>query len=323
MTATRISFVIPMYNEAATIGRSLAAIQAESVPGDEVIVIDNGSTDGSPDIARRFPGIIVLSLPGATIAALRNHGAALAKGLILGFIDADCVITPGWRAKVIDILGRDEIAGVGSRYSLPADAVWIERAWFSQTFRERRRAHYINSGNLAVRKSVFNKVGGFDESLVTGEDAEFGLRLNSLGFTLVEEPEVQAAHLGNPKTLSAFYRKQKWHGLGMFGSFRIARFDRPVVMTFLFAASLAAALIPLPWLTLRGQVRFLPWVSLLLLWVPSMTALFRLWQFKNFRYFPHLVYLYFLYYLARVHSLGSLLVNRRIARGFASSSRKS
>jgi glycosyltransferase involved in cell wall biosynthesis len=299
-----VSFVVPLYNEAATIGLCLGSILAEAEPEDEVIVVDNGSTDASMQVASAFDNVRVVSLPGRSIAAVRNHGARLATGAILGFIDADCLLVPGWRRQVVAALGEGEYAAVGSKCAVPEKSAWIERAWYSQRPGSRKLVRYINSGNLAVRRSVFNAVRGFDESLVTGEDAELGWRLSGRGYRLLEDPAAAAVHLGNPKTLGAFYRKERWRGLGMFGTFRISRLDKPLIMTFLFLVSLSIASLIALLLLWHGRLA----TALLLLlvsaaWAPIITALFRGWQYGNFRKLPALAFLYLFYYAARSQAL--------------------
>lgn len=299
-----VSFVVPLYNEAATIGLCLGTILAEAEPDDEVIVVDNGSTDASVQIASAFESVRVVSLPGRSIAAVRNHGARLATGTILGFIDADCLLVPGWRRQVVSVLGEGEYAAVGSKCAVPEDSAWIERAWYSQRPGTRKVVRYINSGNLAVRRAVFNAVRGFDESLITGEDAELGWRLTCRGYRLLEDPAAAAVHLGNPKTLRAFYRKECWRGLGMFGTFRVSRLDKPLIMTFLFLAGLTVS--SLMALLFLWHGRFANALLLMLAsvaWAPIATALFRGWQFGNIRKLPVLAVLYLFYYAARSHAL--------------------
>jgi glycosyltransferase involved in cell wall biosynthesis len=303
-----ISFIVPMFNEAQVIARCLTAILAEASAEDEVLVLDNGSTDASAQIASSFAEVRLVSLPRMTIAALRNHGARLARGSILAFVDADCLLCPGWRSRVVEVLSRGEIAATGSRYRLPENPCWIEKAWFARRSRPPRPVRYINSGNLAVRRSDFQAVRGFDESLVTGEDAELGWRFNHRGYTLLEEPAIGAIHLGNPKTLAAFYRKQKWHGLGMYGTFRISKFDRPLIMTWLFGGTLAMTLPTTGLLILGGELV----LAVLLLagavgWAPLATAFYRSGQIGSLRHFPAMVLLYLLFYAARSRALLELL----------------
>lgn len=95
---SRISIVIPMFNEARHIGRTLLAAQKAAFAANidcELIVVDNGSTDEGPHIARQF-GATVLVLPGLLIGALRNRGTAIATGEWLAFIDADIEMPEDW-----------------------------------------------------------------------------------------------------------------------------------------------------------------------------------------------------------------------------------
>lgn len=297
----RISFIIPMKNAGKYIRRCLEAILAEMESGDEIIVVDNGSTDDSVSIAGRIKDVTLLHCPEGTIGYLRNYGANHSLCNILAFIDADCIISPGWRSKVIKNLEAEGITATGSRYEIPENAVWIEKAWFSQKIMKAAPAKYINSGNLAIKKEAFLNVGGFDENLITGEDAELGWRLNGKGFIIIEDPEVECIHLGNPKTLKDFYRKQKWHALGMMGTFKHSFWDKPLLMTIAFLVSVSAFFIMLPWLLKRG--RFFSGLFTFYGWIPCITAGYRSYQYRNIRYFIHLIVLYFVYFIARSRAL--------------------
>ena len=101
----RISIIIPMYNEARHIARTLQAARhaAEAANVEcELIVVDNGSDDQGPDIARQF-GAQVLVLPGLLIGALRNRGAAITSGEWLAFIDADVEMPENWLKLLFDL----------------------------------------------------------------------------------------------------------------------------------------------------------------------------------------------------------------------------
>ena len=275
--------------------------------GDEIIVIDNGSSDDSVFIVKHIENVILLYCPEGTIGFLRNYGSSHSQGDIVAFIDADCIISPGWRAKVVKTLADDDITAVGSKYEIPENATWIEKAWFSQKTALAAPARYINSGNFAIKKESFAQVGGFDEKLITGEDAELGWRLNAKGYVIIEDPEVECIHLGNPKTLKDFYNKQKWHALGMMGTFKQSFWDKPLLMTIAFFCSISASVITFPWL-LRRSKGFIEMVALIG-WVPCLTAVYREYQYKNIVYFPHLILLYLIYFIARSHAFIEILGN--------------
>jgi GT2 family glycosyltransferase len=308
VTEVTISFIIPMHNEDRTIAQCLDAIDSERTRNDEIIVVDNGSTDHSIAIVSGFSEIELLHKPGVKVAALRNAGARVARGDLLAFIDADCVVCKGYRTNLLAAFKEPDVGASGSKVNLPNNPHWIEKAWYSQKRGTAAKVNYINSGNLAVRKKIFDQLGGFDETLTTGEDSEFCWRLNQAGSLVVENPAVRVIHYGNPKDLRSFYKQQQWHGLGMFGTLRISWINKPFLMTLLFICSTFLAIIA-PYLT---RDYFSVATSLLIspgliLFVPLITSIYRVLQFKNYIYFFHLMVLYLLFYTARSVALFRVL----------------
>ncbi|MAT83257.1 glycosyltransferase [Leifsonia sp. H3M29-4] len=111
----RVSIVIPAWNEQDYLGECLEAIAAQTDPPDEVIVVDNGSTDATGRIAASYPFVTVLEEPIPGIVPARNRGLNAATGDVLGRIDADSIIDPGWVAVVrahFTRAGTDEVAGI-------------------------------------------------------------------------------------------------------------------------------------------------------------------------------------------------------------------
>ncbi len=134
---SRISLVIPMYNEARHIGRTLLAAQrAANAAGleCELIVADNGSKDQGPHIARQM-GAQVLVLPGLLIGALRNRGAAVATGEWLAFIDADIEMPEDWLTLLLSIQPAVQVDVLGLDLHTPAEAPWYANAWQRRTLR--------------------------------------------------------------------------------------------------------------------------------------------------------------------------------------------
>jgi len=303
MDNEKISFVVPAKNEESTIRLCLESIFKEMIQGDQLIVVDNGSTDKTIAIVKSLSNVLLLEKPDTSVAGLRNEGARVASGDILGFIDADCVIKPGWRHKVIHSLRVPNVAATGAKYSLPEHPHWIEMVWFSQRRESSGEVKYINSGNLAVKRDIFIQAGGFDEGLITGEDAEFCWRLRSNAFLVWEDPAIIAIHLGNPKNLLNFYKKQRWHGMGMFGTFRVFWFDKPLILTFCFVLCCLVAILLMPSSILSNREQYFWIILALILFIPGVTAIFRCFQFKQFKFFPQYVFLYTLYYIARTDAL--------------------
>ncbi|MFJ2481843.1 glycosyltransferase [Pseudomonas sp. NPDC087598] len=213
---SRISIVIPMYNEARHIGRTLLAAQKAAHVANvdcEFIVVDNGSTDQGPQIARQF-GAQVLVLPGLLIGALRNRGTAIATGEWLAFIDADIEMPEDWLPQLFDI----EASGQGDIFSLdlhtPTAAPWYATAWQRRTLRPNSHTSQIvdwmPSSNLLMLRSWFDKVGGFNETLRTGEDKEFTLRLREHGARLLSINQSVALHWGYEMNWREWMGKELW-----------------------------------------------------------------------------------------------------------------
>ncbi len=305
----RLSFVIPVLNGERFIGRCLEHIRREAGSADQIIVVDNGSTDRTLDIVRSAAGTALLQAPGVTIAALRNFGARAASGDALAFIDADCLLCPGWRASVVRVLADPAVAATGSFYDLPDDATWVERAWWSFRPAHEHRTIFLISGNLVVRREVFDRVGGFDERLVTDEDTDISRRLVSMGATLVEAPSVRVVHLGNAKTLAQFFRKEKWHATSILATMRAHRVDLPMLLTFVFMISCALAAAALV-LGVRGYPALIG-IPALIMTAPVATAGYRVLRYGNRRYFLHLLPLYLIVYLVRSTVVVEALLRRR------------
>jgi GT2 family glycosyltransferase len=275
----------------------------------ELILIDNGSTDGSYErlLSESASGATVCQMGGATIAALRNRGAELARGEYLSFVDSDCLIPQDYLLQAMEVFATVPTDATGCMYDLPPTPHWIEQTWRGLHGRKTDGyVDYLNAGNLIVRKGSFEKVGGFDERLTTGEDAELGQRLQRSGFRVYESSKVSAVHLGNAKTLGEFFRKQVWYALGMFGSFRsTGRVDRPLLMTFahlgLSLAGLAVVfLAPLP---LGSRLALL---FVLLMSVPAAAVLYRMLTRAGFYRPLRSLLLYQLYFTARTIAMGVL-----------------
>jgi hypothetical protein len=210
-----VSFVIPVKDDAVRLARCLKSIQDSDYPADaiEIIVVDNGSEDGS-DVVARDAGARVISLPHFRVAALRNAGARAAEGDILAFVDADHEIVSDWTSKAVDALTTPGVGAAGAPYHAPAGGTWVQRMY--DAFRDhapgRRSVEWLASGNLAVRRSVFDRVNGFDTSLETCEDVDLCQRIRWSGCDIVSDGGLRSVHHGDPPTLRALFTQELWHG---------------------------------------------------------------------------------------------------------------
>lgn len=197
-----ISVIIPVRNGGPTLARCLQAVCASCGPDVEVIVADDASIDQSAEIARGFPcRVITLEHPRGAAGA-RNVAAEIARGDVLFFTDADCVLQPDTLAlavRALDAAGPG--SAVGGTYTLrPADSSFFSR--FQSAFinySETKRADapdYLATHALAIRMCDFRAQGGFAEgTLPILEDVEFSHRLRRSGLRLIIDPKVQVGHI--------------------------------------------------------------------------------------------------------------------------------
>ena len=214
----KVSVVVPAYNEAQYLGGCLACLSQQTLSrfDYEVIVVDNGSTDATPEIVLEAQRAALFSLqlllkPKTSISAVRNFGAARARGEVLAFLDADCLPDPDWLEQALRLAPA---AGAwGAHYRIPEDATWVGRTWFAyQAQVTAGPATYLPGGDLFVWRRDFDALGGFNENAHTSEDVELCSRVRAAGMPVIAIPELAVVHLGTPRTLGRFYRQHRWHG---------------------------------------------------------------------------------------------------------------
>lgn len=316
-----VSIVIPMYNEARHIGRTLLAAQEAARQAQldcELIVVDNGSDDHGPRIANEL-GARVLIVPGVHIGALRNRGAALASGEWLAFIDADMEMPADWLKSLLEMEGRQGDV-LGLDLDTPGQAPWFAQAWQRRSQRSGsrplHRVQWLPSANLLMRRAWFEQIDGFDETLRTGEDKDFSLRLGQAGAQLLLVNESVALHWGYEGSWREWMRKELWrqgshwqllrsHG----PSLRLLRFPALCIGTWGMDLLALIALF-------QGQAR----LGLMLLFISTLPAL--VLSLRQSQRDPRLTLQLWTLHEARLHLTGvALLLNlfqrnvRRPARG--------
>jgi glycosyltransferase involved in cell wall biosynthesis len=310
----RFSVVVPVFNAIQHLRACLESIRAaiRRYGNAELIVIDNGSTDGSYELlcADYASDAKIEQDKEATVAGLRNLGARVAGGDYLSFIDADCVIDEDYFERAASILASLDTAAVGSMYDLPPHPRWIEETWYLlHRLPKDSYVNFLNSGNFIIARDVFDRIGGFDESLITGEDAEICLRLRATGHNIYHAREVRAMHLGNPKTLWGFVRKQVWQGLGMFGTAKLKWLDKPLLLTFghLFLTAAGIANLFVAWTNLLWRVAVLA-VTVAL--APAAAFIYRSAQTGKFQRPLQSMFLYWLFLNSWVYALLLIVTGR-------------
>lgn len=309
-----VAVVVPVYDAMRFLPRTVPPLLAAArrFGRAELRFVDNGSTDGSYEYLRSIhdESVTVEQVEGGTIAALRNHGAARAVGTHLAFVDADCVVPETYLDDAVAALHRTGAAATGFEVHAPEPGGWIETAWHRLHYVPLdREVHYLNAANFFVSRDAFREVGGFDEELATGEDAEICRRITEAGGKIYACSRVRADHLGNPRTVREFFRRTVWHGLGMFGTVGGRRLDRPTAMlaVHLLATACGLALLAAARMPMLSALALALGLQLL---APAATVAFRVAQARDLRaVFPGL-FLYWLYYWARLQALVLIAAGR-------------
>ncbi len=214
----RASVVIPAYNAAATIRACLDALSHQTLPVNEynIIVVDDGSSDATAQIAEQVEGVQVVRMEHRGAAAARNRGAAAASGEILLFTDADCAPASDWAATLLAPfadLAKNIVGAKGAYRTAQRERVarFVQLEYEEKYARLRRYAliDFIDTYSAAYRRAIFLENRGFDESFPAAsvEDQEFSFRLARQGYRMVFVPQAVVEHR-HPASLWAYARRK-------------------------------------------------------------------------------------------------------------------
>lgn len=180
-----VSVIIPNFNSAKTIKLCLDAIYRQDYEHFEVLVVDDCSTDASPQIIREYPCVFLQTPHNSKVSVARNLGARQAKGSILFFVDSDVVLFPDAITNLVREFRRDPaigcVCGMYAKTPLIRDSVFEEYRTLQNHYWLISSEGYVTPANFAlgaVKKSVFEEVGEFNPRLTQCEDVEYGHRLN-------------------------------------------------------------------------------------------------------------------------------------------------
>ena len=224
MTATDTNLpsaavVVAAYQAQATLADCLDSLTRLDYPRDrlELICVDNGSTDATAAIARKFaPSVICLTELTRGAAAARNRGIAAARGEIVAFTDADCTVSSQWLRRLVAPLADAAIGVAGGRILARRPCNWVER--FGEQIHDHGTAitatestPYAISMNWASRRDVLERHGGFDIALLRGQDVDLSFRITQSGLKLAYVDDAIVYHR-NERTLTGLFREGYVHG---------------------------------------------------------------------------------------------------------------
>ena len=214
-----VSVVVPCFNGVAGIGRTIQSVLSQTSPADQVVVVDDGSTDNSATAIRGYPVALLQHAQNRGLAAARNTGLQAVTGDVVVYVDADALAAP----DLLEVLLAGyrppdaRLAGVGGQ-GLEANIQTVADRW--------RRAHasqghgptaryvpFLYGLCMSYSVAILRAVGGFDEAYRTNaEDMDLGLRLTQAGYRLRYLPEARVYHQRQDDQISLKRAIAAWYG---------------------------------------------------------------------------------------------------------------
>ncbi|MBN2063112.1 MAG: mycofactocin biosynthesis glycosyltransferase MftF [Deltaproteobacteria bacterium] len=201
-----VSVIIPVRNRPEAISGCLESLRFVDYPEDklEVLVVDDASTDNTPDVVSAFPVRLIRLEKNRHASFCRNFAARLAGGDILAFLDSDCMADRFWLKEIIPIFNDPATGAAGGLVDSCYDKKGLDRyekvmsslnmGCRSRSSREGDLFFYVPSCNLLVRRGVFHELEGFKEDQVVGEDVDLCWRLQDKGHNLEYRPSGRVYH---------------------------------------------------------------------------------------------------------------------------------
>jgi len=287
-----VSVIVCSYNGAKTLAACLDSLGKLNYPDYEVILVDDGSTDDTADIAAQFPHVVYIHQTNHGLSYARNAGAKAARGEVLAYTDSDCMADADWLYYLIGTLTSGDYAGVGGPNIAPPAENWIQACVASapggpsHVLLTDVVAEHIPGCNMAFYKWAFENVGGFDpEYRKAGDDVDFCWRLQQSGGVIAFSPTAMVWH-HRRFTLRAFFTQQdgygeaesllrfkhlvffgptgtaKWRGQ-IYGAPRFNWFlNRPIVYHGIFGEGFFQSIYPTPQSELAAYLSSIEWFAL-------------------------------------------------------------
>jgi len=247
----RISAIVCTYNNASLLRRTLDSLIKQTLPPQdyEIIIVDNNSTDNTPEVVREFQEqsshqiqYVLETIQG--LSAARNTGIQQSSGPLISFIDDDAEADPGWLAAVVEAFRQNPDAwGVGGN----TFAIWDAKrpSWLTDDFLgnlsiqdrgpEKRKLtthEHILGTNCSFRREVFAEIGDFPtdlgrvgKSLLAGEEAELCRRIRLQGKSMYHIPDVVVYHHVTPERMMRSYLRRRCYLSGLSRAFYVSRTD--------------------------------------------------------------------------------------------------
>ncbi len=250
-----ISVIVPVFNSEGTIDACLESLLNQDFPSYEIIIVNDGSTDKTAQICQAKKGVQIIETTNGGPSRARNIGVKKAAGEFVAFTDGDCIVHQQWLTELRKGFLRKEIASVGgdqispeneSRFGKNVQETFVILGFatsYMKTQPNMAEIRHNPSCNSAYRKSVFETIGGFEESLWPGEDVDLDCRLTQQGCILMRNPKAIVKHFRPQSPTELRNMMQRYGGsayllLRKYGFFRTLHY-----IPFLLLAAIVAVLL--------------------------------------------------------------------------------
>ncbi|MDL5047222.1 glycosyltransferase [Oscillatoria amoena NRMC-F 0135] len=214
----RVSVVVCSYNGAKTLDACLQSLTEVDYPDYEIILVDDGSTDRTPEIAREFPHVRHIRQVNKGLSYARNVGWQNATGEIVAYTDSDCMADRDWLYYMVATLTSGQFAGVGGPNISPPAQDWIQACVAaapgspSHVLVSDTVAEHVPGCNMAFWRYALEGIGGWDiEYRKAGDDVDFCWRLQQAGYEIAFSPSAIVWH-HRRFTVQAFFKQQAGYG---------------------------------------------------------------------------------------------------------------
>ncbi len=287
-----VSVIVCSYNGGQTLDACLESLGQIDYPAYEIVLVDDGSTDNTAEIAARFPSVRYIRQENHGLSHARNSGAAAARGEIFAYTDSDCMADKDWLYYLIGTLLSGNYAGAGGPNVPPPAQDWVQACVAaspggpSHVLLTDTVAEHIPGCNMAWYRWAFESVGGFDvEYRKAGDDVDFCWRIQQTGQEIAFSPTAIVWH-HRRFTLGAFRKQQegygeaesmlrfkhliffgptgtaKWRGQ-IYGTPRFSWFiNRPVIYHGTFGEGFFQSIYPTPQSELAAYLSSVEWFAL-------------------------------------------------------------
>ena len=231
----KVSAVLPIHNGEKFIAKCINSLIRQSVKFNEIIIVDDASTDNSVKLIKKFPVRLIQLNKNLGRSAARNKGFEESKNEIVFFAEDDAFYGKDFLKYCLPHFKNKKVAGViGKQFVSNAN----ESIWTKCKDAERKSTfqNYIPFSVWMYRRELFKRAKGFDEKIDYGEDVDLSQRIKKMGFKLVYEPKAKWFHY-EPNSLKKIIQRSWNFGLGIGSFYKKNNYPKTVLLDFLFFLS--------------------------------------------------------------------------------------